>query len=251
MDKDTITLLTGYAARYESAEFLKDDPSWFMHQVDEPLNQETVAFVASCLSFGSRPQFMPRIQWLLDSAGYDLYGWLLSGGFERDFHAGSSKCFYRFYNYGSMYLFFRRLSKLLRQYGSIGKYVHSASDGSGIDAARCICRWFAEEESGHLVPADTKSACKRICMFLRWMGRNGSPVDLGLWAHFIRRRELIMPLDTHVLQQSVRLGLLNSRTATMSTAIKLTDTLAEAFPDDPLKGDFALFGYGINHPIHP
>ena len=47
-------------------------------------------------------------------------------------------------------------------------------------------------------------------------------------------------------EQSVRLGLLSSKTATMSTARKLTDRLSEFFPDDPLKGDFALFGYGIN-----
>ena len=83
-------------------------------------------------------------------------------------------------------------------------------------------------------------------MFLRWMVRSGSPVDLGLWSDFIDRRKLIMPLDTHVLQQSVRLGLLQSKTATMNTARRLTDKLAEIFPDDPLKGDFALFGYGVN-----
>ena len=51
-----------------------------------------------------------------------------------------------------------------------------------------------------------------------------------------------MPLDTHVLSQSVRLGLLTSGTASMSAARRLSDTLATIFPDDPLRGDFALFG---------
>lgn len=55
-----------------------------------------------------------------------------------------------------------------------------------------------------------------------------------------------MPLDTHVLQQSMALGLLSSRTASMSAAIRLSNKLAEIFPGDPLKGDFALFGYGVN-----
>ncbi|MBP5195925.1 MAG: DUF2400 family protein, partial [Bacteroidaceae bacterium] len=68
----------------------------------------------------------------------------------------------------------------------------------------------------------------------------------GLWAGFIDRRTLIMPMDTHVLQQSVRLGLLSSKTASMSTACRLTASLADIFPEDPLKGDFALFGYGVN-----
>jgi uncharacterized protein (TIGR02757 family) len=78
------------------------------------------------------------------------------------------------------------------------------------------------------------------------MVRSDSPVDLGLWKDFIDRRCLIIPMDTPVLQQSVRLGLLNSKTATMSTARRLSAALMEIFPDDPMKGDFALFGYGVN-----
>ena len=72
-------------------------------------------------------------------------------------------------------------------------------------------------------------------------------VDLDLWADYINRRTLIMPLDTHVLTQACRLQLLTSKTASMSAAIKLTQSLAEVFPDDPLRGDFALFGYGVNN----
>jgi uncharacterized protein (TIGR02757 family) len=83
-------------------------------------------------------------------------------------------------------------------------------------------------------------------MFLRWMVRTNSPVDLGLWADFIDCRSLIIPLDTHVLQQSERLGLITSKTASMTAARKLSAVLATIFPDDPLKGDFALFGHGVN-----
>ena len=56
-----------------------------------------------------------------------------------------------------------------------------------------------------------------------------------------------MPLDTHVLAESQRLGLLKCGSATMSTARCLTQSMFEIFPDDPLKGDFALFGYGVSH----
>ena len=31
----------------------------------------------------------------------------------------------------------------------------------------------------------------------------------------------------------------------MQTALQLTNTLKEVFPDDPVKGDFALFGSDI------
>ena len=83
-------------------------------------------------------------------------------------------------------------------------------------------------------------------MFLRWMVRTDSPVDLGIWSDLIRLRSLIMPLDTHVIQQSLQLGFITSKTTSMSVARKLTDKLLEIFPDDPLKADFALFGYGVN-----
>ena len=77
-------------------------------------------------------------------------------------------------------------------------------------------------------------------------GTWNSHVDLGLWADIIDRRTLIMPLDTHVVQEALRLGLLKSRTASMATARRLTDAMLEVFPDDPLRGDFALFGLGVD-----
>lgn len=83
-------------------------------------------------------------------------------------------------------------------------------------------------------------------MFLRWMVRNSSPVDLGIWADFIDKKSLIIPLDTHVLNQGLRLGLIEGKSVSMVAARQLTDRLLRIFPDDPLRGDFALFGYGIN-----
>ena len=54
-------------------------------------------------------------------------------------------------------------------------------------------------------------------------------------------------MDTHVMQQAQRLGLIKNKTASMSAALKLTQELSKIFPEDPLKGDFALFGYGVNN----
>lgn len=83
-------------------------------------------------------------------------------------------------------------------------------------------------------------------MFLRWMTRSGSPVDIGLWSNFIDKATLPIPLDTHVLSQAHRLGLIRSKTASMATAVELSKKLSAVFPKDPAKGDFALFGYGVN-----
>jgi len=135
---------------------------------------------------------------------------------------------------------------LLGRYGTLGNYVRqNASDG--LTAVQTISSYFGSQGVSVVVPKNTQSACKRVCMFLRWMVRDGSLVDLGLWSDFLGRRTLIIPLDTHVVSEAVRLGLLQSRSATMSAALRLTRSLSKIFPDDPLRGDFALFGYGINH----
>lgn len=246
MENKVANLLCDYAQQYETKEFLEGDPSCFMHQVEGSFNQETIAFVASSLSYGSRAQFLPKISWILDRADGNIYEWVKNGAFETDFCSDELGSFYRLYSYRTMNIFLHALQKLLVNYESLGAFIKNNSH-DGFSAVVSLCGWFANEGATQVVPKDTKSACKRLCMFLRWMVRSDSPVDLGLWSKFIDRRTLIIPLDTHVLQQSVRLGLLNSKTATMNTAIRLTKTLSEIFPDDPLKGDFALFGYGVNN----
>lgn len=247
MDAGIIGLLKRYASLYETVDFLKGDPSWFMHQVDGDVNREAVAFVASCMSFGSRAQFMPKIQEIVDCAGGDLDAWIRSGSYKRHFAPGCRDCFYRFFTRGSMHSLFDAYRRLMGENGTLGGYVRRESGGDGYGAVKAICRWFGSCGDAPVVPKDATSACKRVCMFLRWMVRGPSPVDLGLWSDAIDRRTLVMPLDTHVVRQAVRLGLLASPSASMSAARRLTAALAEVFPEDPLRGDFALFGYGVNH----
>lgn len=234
-----------YARQYETPAFIVGDPSWFMHQVEGADNQEATAFVASCLSYGSRKQFLPKIQFILDCADGDVCAFLRSHKFEEVFRADDHRSFYRLYSYAAMHAFLASYARLLEAEGSLGGYVRRcASDGYG--AVVCVTDYFRREGSGGIIPQDATSACKRLCMFLRWMVRSGSPVDLGLWSSFIDRRTLLMPLDTHVLQEAQRLGLVESRTASMSACRRLTARLSEIFPDDPLLGDFALFGYGVD-----
>ena len=45
------------------------------------------------------------------------------------------------------------------------------------------------------------------------------------------------------------LGLTQRKQEDMVTAIEITEKFRQVFPDDPSKGDFALFGYGINNKI--
>lgn len=237
-------LLKELAKRYEAASFLNGDPSWFMHQVEGKKNQETFAFIASCLSYGSRKQFFPKIQYILDCSGGNVHEWVKSGDFERDV-PDTEDCYYRLYTYSLMNHFLKAYRELILEYGSLGEYLCNNYVIDAFDAIEMITSYFASRGIEVIVPKDTKSSCKRICMFLRWMVRDNSPVDLGLWT-FIDKRTLIMPMDTHVLQEACSMGFLNSRSASMAAARKLTAKMAEIFPDDPLKGDFALFGYGVD-----
>lgn len=243
---DVKDLLIEYARRYENADFLPADPSCFMHKVEGERNRETLAFIASCLSYGSRKQFFPKIQFVLDCSRGEVYDWVASGKFDADIPDDNTRCYYRLYTFHTMNRFLHALKDMLGEYGSIGGFVRqNASDG--YTAVAAICSYFSSKGIEVIIPKDATSACKRVCMFLRWMVRDGSPVDLGLWGNFIDKRTLIMPMDTHVVQEALRLGLLQSKSASMAAARKLTAKMAEIFPDDPLKGDFALFGYGVNH----
>ena len=240
------------ANKYEVPDFLNGDPSWFMHQVIGERNQETIAFIASCLSYGSRNVFMPRIQYLLDCSRNEPYEWIKSGKYKLDI-PNDDTCFYRLYTNAMMYNLFNALQAMYEMYGDMKNFIrcHTGHNDDNyqleaIEAIEAICHYFQEREAVRIVPKNASSSCKRVCMFLRWMVRTDSPVDLGIWSDLIRLRSLIMPLDTHVIQQSLQLGLITSKTTSMSVARKLTDKLLEIFPDDPLKADFALFGYGVN-----
>lgn len=248
----TAEQLRHYADEYEKKDFIVGDPSWFMHQVAEPADQEVMGFIASSISYGSRKVFMPRIQFLLDASEGHPHEWVASGKFHEAV-ADDDRCFYRLYTNHDMRIFLDALSEMIVEYGSIKNFVAKQRDGmhtaklQAIDAVEALCRFFAERGIQGIIPKNAQSSCKRVCMFLRWMVRDGSPVDLGLWSDIIDRRSLIIPLDTHVLTEANKLGLIATRTTSMSTALRLSQRLAQVFPDDPTKGDFALFGYGVNH----
>lgn len=92
---------------------------------------------------------------------------------------------------------------------------------------------------------DLRAPNKKINMMRRWLVRNDGKVDLGVWKNS-SPKDLIIPLDVHVYDQATKLGLTSRRQKDLKTAMEITDAFRELFPDDPAKGDFALFGYGID-----
>ena len=246
LESENHQILRLLAERYEKKEFLDGDPSWFMHQVEDASDKELLAFIASALSYGSRKQFMPKIQFILDSSKGRVREWLVNGDYATTVPP-SSDCYYRLYTYSMMNDFLKALATMINEYGTMRQFAEDVGSDDTLDIIKAITTWFKTHGSRGIIPKDAKSSCKRICMFLRWMVREDSPVDIGLWSDIIDRRTLIMPLDTHVLQQAIRLKMIQTKSASMATAQKLTDKMREIWQDDPLKGDFALFGYGVNN----
>ena len=270
------------ADRYEVASFTEEDPSQFLRWYRPEEGRGTVAdveaasFIAAMLAFGSRKQFIPKIREILETSDRSLGSiteWLKQGKYTSDFPRGAAK-FYRFYSYDDMQVFFGELADILKEAGSLGdffhkKYIaspvvecgeaayrnHRLSRKCGFDTApdeaysttRDLSSLISSSfPKSAIVPKGRTSANKRIHMFLRWMVRRGSPVDLGIW-DWADPASLLIPLDVHVMQEAAKLGLIaEGAAASRKTAECLTAALAEVFPGDPCRGDFALFGLGVD-----
>ena len=86
------------------------------------------------------------------------------------------------------------------------------------------------------------SALKRWMMYMRWMVREDN-LDMGLFTK-IDRADLIIPLDTHTHNVSLKLGLIKRKSYDMHSALELTRVLKTFDASDPIKYDFALYRIG-------
>jgi len=88
------------------------------------------------------------------------------------------------------------------------------------------------------------SACKKFNLALRWLVREDA-VDIGLWKK-IKPSALYIPLDVHVARTARKMGLLERKSNDKRAVVALTEKLREFCPQDPVKYDFALFGFGLS-----
>ena len=192
------------------------------------------------------------------TGGASFADWLATGGYKK-FFPKSQKKFYRFFSYADMVALCGRLARIVEEHGSLGAAVcarYGLEKPCGVGGPslpqelRLVSALISLFPGVKCVSQNPKGACKKLHMFLRWMVRRGSPVDLGLW-DWANAADLLIPLDTHVLQESTRLGLIvPNAAASAKTAIDLTQKMAAAFPGDPARADYALFGLGVDGELH-
>lgn len=239
LSQETKDLLIRLAERYETEEFIKDDPVQFPHEVAKRGGSrrdiEISAILSSWLAYGNRKQFCSVLQALHELMGYKPFEYLCSQSWR--IFKDCDSTMYRFYTYHDFYTLMERLEILYNR--------DAFSFENKLSKYHPISYLIACFHGIKGFPKSNFSACKRLNMLLRWMARKESPVDLGLW--LIDPSKLIIPVDTHVHRMALDLGLTKRRQADMKTALEITDAMREIWPEDPAKGDFALFGYGVNH----
>lgn len=257
---EALTAATDPAAR------LAADPLGFVHRYAAPADQEVAAVFASGLAYGRVASFRPVIAAVLDQA--DRKGgpraWLDRLDAEDERVLGALN--HRWTRGPDLARMAHALAHVLAEHGRLGAIAEAADDPAAptlapaLEAVVQALRAAAEAQSGlpfsdlprgfrYLLPAPSGgSACKRWCMFLRWMVRRPGPgaagVDLGLWD--LDPARLVMPLDTHVRRLAWFTGLTDRQDASWRTAVDLTRSLARLDPDDPLRHDFALAHLGIS-----
>ena len=220
---------------YHRADFIQSDPVQFPHRYTLKQDIEVSGLLTAIMSFGNRKQILKKADELHGLMGDSPYQYVLSCQWEKDFPSGATNSFYRMLSYADFYGYFRRLYIAYTQFESL-------------EEALMLYPGIPMEKLCAFLEVSAKSPQKKLNMFLRWMIRRDSEVDLGIWESF-DRRDLIVPLDTHVCRVAHYFKLTDTETFSLKNARQITAALATVFPDYPCLGDFALFGLGVNGEI--
>ncbi|MEM6784147.1 MAG: TIGR02757 family protein [Bacteroidota bacterium] len=240
--------------RYERAAFIADDPISVPHGFDDPRDQEVIGLYAALLAWGRRSVILQKAADLAARMDYRPYAFVRDFDAERD-GARLAGFKHRTFQPQDVLALTAALSHLIHKHGTIeGAFAaHLPADrapnevgdiGPAIQGFSDAVLDYAQlpRLRKHVARPSTKSACKRLAMYCRWMVRPG-PVDLGLWTA-IRPAQLVLPLDVHTGRQARKLGLLLRTQNDWRAAQALTRRCRALAPDDPCRYDFALFGLG-------
>ena len=237
--------------KFETPEFIALDPISIPHGYDSPADQEVIGLFAALLAWGQRKTVLNKLAELSERMGFKPHAFVKNFDINRD----SERLIgfkHRTFNSEDAIWLISNLSLLLHRYSSIEKafatfqnhaelHVGSAIQGFS-DTLFSIGDGTPRRLRKHLARPSTGSACKRFCMYLRWMVRPG-PVDLGIWQS-IPQEKLIPPLDVHSGRQARALGMLERKQDDWKAALELTNNCRRLCPEDPSRYDYAFFGAG-------
>ena len=243
-------LLDSLVDKYNRQEFISDDPILIPHRFSDREDIEISGFLAALIAWGSRTAIIKAASFLMELMDN------APGEFIRSHEKADLKRFskfvYRTMQPDDIRFIISALQRVYGEFGSLESLFTAGMSKDSTDVYPAIS--FAREElmksphqqrsCKHIADPGRNSAAKRINLFLRWMVRSDDrKVDFGLWKS-IRPAQLICPLDIHTGNAARALAITSRNTNDRKTAEEITARLREFDPEDPVKYDFALFGFG-------
>jgi uncharacterized protein (TIGR02757 family) len=236
-------------AKYETKEFFVGDPISIPNRFSDKKDIEIAGFIASLVAYGRRDVFIKKLESLMKIAQNEPYNFIVN--FEPKILGDFN---YRFGKTEDFSQIFKILKQLYLNDGGLEElFKYGYKNQIKNNMFFPVTDYFYSRAKNpdamgfkFMIPDARKgSAMKRMCMFLRWMVRKGE-VDFGIW-NFMPVSDLLIPLDTHVARISRQMGLLKRNANDFKAVLELTENLKNFDSQDPVKYDFAIFGYGVNN----
>lgn len=220
--------LREWAERYNSPEYFQQDPIAFPREALRRglslIDVEITAIFACHLAWGRREMIVRDVSRLMEQMQWRPMDYVMSADWRDD-----DTSLHRTIKWSETAAVCARLKDWYSN--------HDTIEGLTQDQIRTMI--FASKP-------DPRSANKKINMMRRWMVRRDGKVDLGVWKAS-DPKDLLVPLDVHVYTQACELGLTSRKAKDRLTAEEITSAFRQVWPEDPLLGDFALFGYGVTN----
>ena len=233
--------------KFNRKEFIHPDPLEFVYRYKTPQDREIAGFIAGSLAYGNVTQILKSVAKTLRPMGPSPAAWL-----KRTGKAEIVKTFalfkHRFTAGAEMAVFLLNIKRAIDTHGSLEKLFLQGYDAAEPTVEEAIYKFVNSFNALGCAPSLTpcperKSSFKRVNLYLRWMVRRDA-VDPGVWTG-ISAAKLIIPLDTHMRQVSMGLGITKRKDTSMKTAAEITAFFRGIEPADPVKYDFSLTRTGI------
>ncbi len=247
--KQLVDFLETYTLKFNRIEFIENDPIQIPHLFSEKEDIEIAGFLSASLAWGQRPVIIRNAKRLMEIMDFE------PADFVRNCTDSDLQAFHLFKHRTiqsvDIQFFIKSLQNIYLKHGGLEKVFEK---GFKTDAKTALIQFNSIFNStSHLLRSEKhvsnpakNSAAKRLNMFLRWMVRSDdNGVDFGLWKS-ISPSQLVLPLDVHTGRISRELGLLSRKQNDWKAVEEVTQNLRFFDSSDPIKYDFALFGYGIN-----
>jgi len=228
-------------------EFIHPDPLEFVWRYQDRADREIVGLIAACLAYGNVTQILKSVEKVLGPMGKSPAAWLKAAEpaiIKKTFAAFK----HRFTTGAELAVFLLNIKHGVEKHGSLEKLFLQgyAKDEATLENAiyKFVDNFNALGCAPSLTPCpEHKSSFKRVNLYLRWMVRKDA-VDPGVWTG-VSTSKLLIPLDTHMRQVSMSMGITKRKDTSMKTAAEITAYFRSIEPADPVKYDFALTRAGI------